>query len=174
MEESNCFVCGKNNPHGLKLNFTFKDRKSNVVFIPEKRFQGFKNIIHGGIISTVLDEAMGNLAFHLGLNAVTSKLEVSLIKPTIVGEKYFAQGEIVEERGRVVHAKASLSHENGQKVAEAIAYAKKTKTRLYLCHISLEEEIECIKKARRGESSKKSGIYAEVTPHHLFLTEADF
>ncbi|MCX6707661.1 MAG: amidohydrolase family protein [Candidatus Woesearchaeota archaeon] len=59
-------------------------------------------------------------------------------------------------------------HAEGVKVGEAVHYAKKTQRNLYLCHISLREEIEFIRE------NKEKGIYVEVTPHHLFLTEKDY
>jgi len=114
-----CFVCGKGNNSGLKLDFEIKDGKSRAVFIPDKRLQGFKNIVHGGIISAVLDEAMGKLAFAIGLNTVTAKLEINLRKPTIIGEEYAAYGEIVEETEKKVIAKAELKKKDGTLVADA-------------------------------------------------------
>lgn len=55
-------------------------------------------------------------------------------------------------------------------VAQAIELAEKYNTKLYICHVSTKEELEIIKNA------KKQGIkiYAEVTPHHLFLDESAY
>ncbi|HBU06988.1 MAG TPA: dihydroorotase [Candidatus Magasanikbacteria bacterium] len=55
-------------------------------------------------------------------------------------------------------------------VSQAIKLAQKYNTKLYICHVSTKEEIELIKQAKL-ESIK---IYAEVTPHHLFLSEDDY
>lgn len=58
-----CFVCGKDNPIGLNITF-FKDKdKIRAEFIPESKHQGYKGIVHGGILFSILDEIMGRTAF---------------------------------------------------------------------------------------------------------------
>ena len=113
-----CFVCGKNNEFGLKLGFELVDNKlfSDVVF--DERFQGFKNIIHGGIVATVLDEMMVNLAFRLGYNAVTAELKIRLKRPAIAGKKYSFSGEITGEKKKIMYAEAKCFDDEGL-VAEA-------------------------------------------------------
>jgi len=64
----NCFVCGENNPNGLRLNFKIDKVKQTLktTFIASPTFQGWDGIVHGGIISTLLDEAMAKLIYELG------------------------------------------------------------------------------------------------------------
>ncbi len=50
-------------------------------------------------------------------------------------------------------------------VAQAIDLAAKYKTRLYIAHVSTREELDLIRKAKKSGLS----VYAEATPHHLFL-----
>ena len=55
-----CLVCGRDNPHGLHLSLHV-DPDSGIVtvdFIPLAEHIGFEGIIHGGVLATVLDEAM--------------------------------------------------------------------------------------------------------------------
>ena len=57
---SDCLVCGRNNPHGLKLD-TFVDPASGIVkalFVPQLHHCGFEGVVHGGLLATVADEAM--------------------------------------------------------------------------------------------------------------------
>ncbi len=122
-----CFVCGKDNEIGLKLIFVVENKKIKAEFIPDETLQGFEGIVHGGIITTVLDEAMVKLAFILGLNAVTSKISVELKYPTIVGRKYFITGEIIEEQEKIVKAKAGLENEDKKLIARAEAVLVKVK-----------------------------------------------
>ncbi len=119
ISDNECFVCGKENEHGLKLDFFVKDKKIKANFTFDKRFQGFSNIIHGGIISTILDEAMVKLAFELGFNSVTANLNVNLKKPSRPNEKMIVTGEIIEEFERKLKAKAEIRKEDGTLVAEA-------------------------------------------------------
>jgi hypothetical protein len=57
---ANCLVCGRDNPHGLKLDFSVVANTGVVIaeFVGQKHHAGFEGLIHGGLISTVMDEAM--------------------------------------------------------------------------------------------------------------------
>ncbi|MBU1627725.1 PaaI family thioesterase [bacterium] len=114
-----CFVCGKENEWGLKLDFELKDNKLIAEVVFDERFQGFKGIIHGGIVGTILDEMMVNLAVRLGLNAVTAEIKIRLKKPTYAGKIYRFEGEITGERKRMVNAIARSFDSEGNIIAEA-------------------------------------------------------
>ncbi|HEY3346966.1 MAG TPA: PaaI family thioesterase [Nitrospirota bacterium] len=120
-DDNGCFVCGKGNPHGLKLDFEMdrEARMMTTVFTPRKEHQGYVDITHGGLISTVLDEAMTKLAYELGNNAVTAKLTVKFKKPMKVGERVIITGRLVSESGRAINAEANAVLEDGTVVAEA-------------------------------------------------------
>ncbi|MEW5804920.1 MAG: PaaI family thioesterase [bacterium] len=121
-DDGMCFVCGLKNDEGLQLAFELleSEKRIRTRFIPQKKYQGYVNIVHGGIISTVLDEAMVNLACRLGLQAVTAKLEIRFKKPAWVGEPLSIEAEIVRTEGRVIHAKASAANSDGGLVASAL------------------------------------------------------
>jgi len=116
-----CFVCGKKNVRGLKLDFSLDKEKKTMeaVFIPEEWQQGYADIIHGGIIATLLDEVMGKLAFELGINAVTAELSVRFKKPVGRKDKLFIKGHFIEETSRIIYAKAKAGFEDGSLAAEA-------------------------------------------------------
>ena len=120
-DDHHCFACGQENPGGLKLDFKVDEesRSISTEFIPEKTFQGYKDITHGGVISTVLDEAMTKLAFSLGVDAVTAKLTVRFKSPLMVGEKAIVTGRLVKESGRVVTAEAVAVRPDGKVIAVA-------------------------------------------------------
>ncbi|MBW2975323.1 amidohydrolase family protein [Candidatus Woesearchaeota archaeon] len=63
-------------------------------------------------------------------------------------------------------ARLCTIHGEEENLKKAIEIAKKLKKKFYACHISLEEEIQDVKKNRKY-------VYCEVTPHHLFLSEKD-
>ncbi len=124
-----CFVCGQDNPGGLRLVFSL-DREGKSLsadFTPAKTWQGYKNVVHGGIISTILDEAMTKLAYSLGMNAVTGKLVVRFKKPLMVGERVRITGRILKESGRTVEASAEAVRDDGTVVAEAEGLLVKVK-----------------------------------------------
>lgn len=116
-----CFVCGKNNDSGLKLKFDLEDDSLKTQFTPLKIHQGFANIVHGGIISTVLDEVMLNLLFKKDIYAVTAELQVRFRKPTSVGEKLFFKSWITDTKNRIIETAAEAKNERGELIADAKA-----------------------------------------------------
>ena len=117
-DDGMCFVCGKKNPIGLKVEFKL-DEEGKVVgkFIPRKELQGFKNILHGGIIATLMDEAMVSLLLKLGKKAVTSSFSVKLHKPAFTGEELTIVGRLVNDRGRIFEMNAEVRGSDGTVIA---------------------------------------------------------
>ncbi len=117
--DGNCFVCGEKNPAGLKLKFKLDREKRflQTIFVPGPTHQGWDGIVHGGIISTLLDEVMAKLVYELGYPAVTASLEVRFKRPAPILEPLRVHGEIAEESKRLIRAKASISMEDGTVLA---------------------------------------------------------
>jgi uncharacterized protein (TIGR00369 family) len=111
----NCFVCGENNPNGLRLKFDIDKETQTLkaIFTPSPTFQGWDGIVHGGIISTLLDEAMAKLVYELGFQAVTGSLEIKFKKPALILEPLSVHGEITEVNKRLIRAKAHVAREDG-------------------------------------------------------------
>ena len=66
--QSGCFVCGQNNPHGLQIRFQRQaDGEMTATWAPASVWEGFHGIVHGGVVSTVLDEAMSKAVAATGL-----------------------------------------------------------------------------------------------------------
>ena len=121
ISEDKCFVCGGDNPGGLQLSFEIDHKKQTLKtrFVASPTFQGYDGVIHGGIISTLLDEAMAKLAYELGYNAVTATLEVRFKKPAPILEPLLVFGEITEVNQRLVRAKSRIAKEDGTVLATA-------------------------------------------------------
>jgi len=116
-----CFVCGPENPAGLKLRFAVNEDERSIAtaFIPSKYLQGYAGIVHGGIISAVLDEAMTKLAYSLGYNVVTAKLTVRFKTPLLVGAKVRVKGRLLEVSGKTIAAEAVATLEDKTVIAES-------------------------------------------------------
>lgn len=115
-----CFVCGKRNGDGLQLDFELVGEDGiRTEFTPPKRYQGWKDIVHGGIIATILDEVMVNAAYLRKIVAVSAKLEIRLRKPAAVGERLIFHGQILRQSAKSLDVKAWAEQENGTVVAEA-------------------------------------------------------
>lgn len=79
-----CFCCSSHNPIGLKLEFWFDDERGTVgtQWLPSENFQGYHDVLHGGIQSTLMDEVASWCIYILaGTAGVTSKMEVAYKKP---------------------------------------------------------------------------------------------
>jgi uncharacterized protein (TIGR00369 family) len=111
----NCFVCGKNNPNGLRLSFEIDKEKQTLktTFVASPTYQGWDGIVHGGILSTLLDEAMANLVYELGYQAVTASIEIRFKKPAPILKPLLVYGEVTEVSKRLIRAKAHIAQEDG-------------------------------------------------------------
>jgi len=115
-----CFVCGKRNGDGLQLDFELVGEDGiRTEVTPPKRYQGWKDIVHGGIIATILDEVMVNAAYLRKIVAVSAKLEIKLRRPAAVGERLIFHGQILKQGAKTLDVKAWAEQENGDVVAEA-------------------------------------------------------
>jgi len=116
-----CFVCGEKNPFGLKLRIRTDagrgEATAEVTFRDD--FQGWAGIVHGGLVATVLDEALVYAAAAKGLRCVTGEITVRFIKPASTGVSYTLKGRFVEDKGRIVLAESELLDDRGKEVATA-------------------------------------------------------
>ena len=103
-----CFACGPKNSSGLKLFFKRKDKGVETSFEFDSRFQGFPNYMHGGIISTILDETMNRAALIQNYWVLTAKMEVKFKKPIIITEKITSYGEIKRKIGKLLLIESSI------------------------------------------------------------------
>jgi acyl-coenzyme A thioesterase PaaI-like protein len=117
-----CFACGENNPHGLKLRFTLDGQNAlHTSFTFLKEHQGYTDIVHGGFLGLILDEVMLNLAWRLGIKAVTAGLELRFKKVVRVGDTVDFTGRLDERKNRFLSAHAEARDADGEMVATASA-----------------------------------------------------
>ena len=121
-DDQMCFACGSKNPIGLKLKFTLdEDNALRTEFIPQKVHQGYKDIVHGGIIALILDEVMVNLLWKLGRPAISAEIEVKLFQPVKLGEIIYFEGRISKDSKKLIYTQAKAMKENHTLVASATA-----------------------------------------------------
>jgi uncharacterized protein (TIGR00369 family) len=102
----------------MQLRFEYGDGEAKAVFIPHERFAGWITILHGGIVATLLDEAMAHAAIAAGIRAVTGKLEIRFRKAAPMAATLIATGRLESRRGRVLLLSATVTGENGTLYAE--------------------------------------------------------
>ncbi len=126
-DDGYCFVCGPKNPIGLKLDFLFNGETLSTEFTPKKEHQGYLDIVHGGIIATVLDETMVKLAIALDMPAVTVRMEIRLRKSLKVGKKIVIEARITKNTKKILDAYANAVTREDGVVAEATGKLLKVK-----------------------------------------------
>ena len=138
-DDQMCYVCGKENKLGFRLDFTHPEKNRLVaVVIFSKEHQGYKNIAHGGMVSMLLDEMMVNLAWKEGVPCVTAELNIRLKKPVYIGQKVLLEGRIDRQEGKAIYASASAKSEAGELLASATATCIRIKQPLETSAKSLE------------------------------------
>lgn len=117
-----CFGCGQANPIGLRLQYRHEGETLVTEFVPKDVHQGWPDIVHGGIIATLLYEVMENYPFHHGLTAMMKGMETKFRRPGKTGRKIVAKSWLVEHSGRDMKVAASLNTEdNDELIAEGNA-----------------------------------------------------
>jgi len=116
-----CFVCGESNAIGFRLRFETDGRMVQTRFCPRPEHNGFKNVMHGGLIATVLDEVMvWSCAVATRKFAYCAEFTVRFRSPVRPGEQLVAEGELTANRkGKIFEARGTLRDQSGRILAEA-------------------------------------------------------
>ena len=120
--QNRCIVCGQENRYGLHIHFVREpDGAISAEWQPTENWEGFKGIVHGGIISTVLDEAMSKAVAAIKCEALTGELRVRFRHHVSAGESLRVRGWVVGKVKRLVKAEATLMAADGSERAHAWA-----------------------------------------------------
>jgi uncharacterized protein (TIGR00369 family) len=115
-DDQYCFACGTLNPIGLRMEVSFHDNKAYSRLSLKREFQGWSDIVHGGVMATILDEIMAHAVLHYVGQAVTTSLQVTYRAPLKVGEEFEAIGYVAEQKSRVIVAKAEIRTPGSKKI----------------------------------------------------------
>ena len=87
LDDGGCYVCGRQNTEGMKLEFTLNQREVETRYRAEKRHQGYQDVLHGGYLAMLMDEVLVYLPFKvMGVWTVTAEMNIRLIKPVKTGQ----------------------------------------------------------------------------------------
>lgn len=103
-----CFVCGTDNPHGLGAVFFDDGIRVWTELTPADHHQGWPGVLHGGIVSAVLDETIGRVAFLTNRWVQTARLNIRFIKPAPLGQALRATGELTRDSRRLLEMSGEL------------------------------------------------------------------
>jgi len=123
LEGHYCFACGTANPIGLDLHFYLSGDRICTDITLGKYHVGWQNMVHGGIISTLLDEVMSwTIIYHKRVFFVTRKMEIKYIKPVPIDIPLTVKGSIdAAMRRPFIGAKAEIYDAQGSVLAKGAA-----------------------------------------------------
>ena len=146
----NCFACSPQNPYGLQMQFY---ASSDTVFsrlrIPD-HLGGWNNVVHGGVVSAMLDEVMSWAAMYLLKQFVLTKsMQVDFIKPVPLGEDIRVEGRVLQaQKKRDVLMQGTLYSGEGKICAKSegvfVLFSPKVARRLKIADESLLRDLEPI------------------------------
>lgn len=115
-----CFVCGEENPAGLKARFFVEDGVVKTRWRPEACHCGYENVVHGGVIAAMLDECMAWAATRsMGRMCVTGELTIRYFARVPGGRDYTVKAHVAQPGRRLVHIEASVADDEGGEYAKA-------------------------------------------------------
>ncbi len=118
-----CMVCGdpRFNPQSLALRFQAVNQyQLQAELVLGEQYQGYQGMLHGGMISTLLDAAMVHQLFKMGIQAYTAELKVRFVEPVAIGKVLQLSAELLGER-RGVYSLSSQIKVAGKLAAKAQA-----------------------------------------------------
>lgn len=120
-QKNYCFACGKNNPEGMRLRFSYEERRRRFIsrFRLGRRYTGPPGHAHGGVIATILDEAMGKVNKLHNVVALTSEITVHYLKPVPLNKSLRVEARGVSVRGRRHVNAAEILNQRGEVLASS-------------------------------------------------------
>ena len=116
---NSCFVCGEKNECGLNLSFRACADIVEARWTPREEHCGYKGVVHGGIVSAVLDEIMGWTGWlEYRKYYLTAELTVRFLSPTRAGEEYLARARLIKTGRKLYTAEGKISDSEGNIVAK--------------------------------------------------------
>lgn len=118
--QNRCFGCGEANDGGLHLKFLLAE-DGTVVSLPTvpDRFEGPVGYLHGGIIATLLDEAMSKAVRARGRAAMTRQMEVDYLRPVPSGVAIRIESSVARNEGRKYWTEARILDASGVTLARS-------------------------------------------------------
>ena len=122
----NCFVCSEANRQGLHLEFILaEDDSVSASFCSKNGFEGYPGILHGGIISSIVDGAMINWLFAHEVVAVTAELNVRFRSPVAIGRMATVRAKILRSDSPLYVVEAKITQDGKVKIAATGKFLEK-------------------------------------------------
>ncbi len=155
-----CFACGRANPIGLHLEYDVARSRAETRFTPRREHTGYDGLVHGGIVTALLDETMGWAIFHQGIWGVTARIAVTFRRPVAVGEELVVIGTVTKETRRAVETHGEVRSAGGTVLAEAdamfLVMPEDRRRELEKRYARIDEAFAKVKAAVEAEETERS------------------
>ena len=119
---NHCFVCGRENPVGLRVSFRLENDVCKAEFTPDERHQGYQGVMHGGLLFSLLDDVMANWLWLQGNACFTARAEVRYRAPVPLYRPLALEGRLRRARGRLYEMEGLiLDQQTGERLVESEA-----------------------------------------------------
>jgi uncharacterized protein (TIGR00369 family) len=121
LQKNNCFVCGQHNRGGMKLKFILDEERQTFIckFRLSSRYTGPPGHCHGGIIASILDDAMGKVNKLHHVVALTREMTIEYLKPVPLHKPLRVEGHEIQKKGRTHVNSAEILNDNNEVLARS-------------------------------------------------------
>jgi uncharacterized protein (TIGR00369 family) len=111
---------GQDNPIGLKVKIIKENETVQAEFVPQRYHQGYKGIVHGGILYSIMDEVMSRAAMTAkGVMTLTIEINIKYRRKAEIGNKIIFYAKMTRDSNRVIETEGKAFSENGELIVEA-------------------------------------------------------
>ncbi len=115
------YFSGEENDQSLNVDYKIQEGQVIGNFQPENHHTSYKEVIHGGLLAALLDDAMAYCINSSGITAFTGKLEIRFRKPPKVGDILIIKAWIANQKKKLYYTQGTIENNNGEKIVEAKA-----------------------------------------------------
>jgi acyl-coenzyme A thioesterase PaaI-like protein len=113
-----CYACGVQNEQGLHMEFRREGERAVCDYTPCAYQQGYPGRMHGGLVATLLDEAMGWAVYGAQQWGATARLAVRFRRPVGLDQKLRVEAWITHNRSRLIELRGEVRDVSGALLAE--------------------------------------------------------
>lgn len=127
-EANACFVCGPGNPIGLHLRFRLEEEVCRAEFTADARHCGYRNVTHGGIVFSLLDDVMANWLWLQGIQCFTARAEIRYRAQLPVGVPVRLEGRCLQRKARLALMEGRVIRADSEELVAQASGSFMTKT----------------------------------------------
>jgi acyl-coenzyme A thioesterase PaaI-like protein len=113
-----CYACGEQNERGLHMEFRREGEHTICDYTPCDYQQGYPGRMHGGLVATVIDEAMGWAVYGAQQWGATARLNVRFRQPVYLDRTLRIEAWVTNNRSRLIELRAEVRDATGALLAE--------------------------------------------------------